>query len=258
MTHLQPINLSYRISRRAVKQGARPVKPPQVTVEKIDTEKPNKSELPKLLKANKVLIFGTLNTQTLRQIWKISELISSAEKTNHDIICIQEHRIIHDENVIKEHDYGTWKLITCSDWRNSINASTCGIGFLVNKQAYSAITDIEKITHRIMTINLSGNPQTTIISCYSPTNVSDKQETLEFYTELNSLTRRISKHNVLIIGGDFNAQLGQTDGFKYSYHKTTNRNVTMLKNYLEENNLLCLNTTFQKRLGKIWTHNSLE
>ena len=105
-----------------------------------------------------------------------------------------------------------------------------------------------------MTINLYGNPQTTIISCYSPTNVSHK--TIEFYTELNSLTRRIPKHNVLIIGGDFNAQLGQTDGFKYSYHKTTNRNGTMLTNYLEENNLLCLNTTFQKRLGQIWTHNS--
>ena len=88
--------------------------------------------------------------------------------------------------------------------------------------------------------NLSGNPQTTIISCYSPTNVSDEQETIELYTELNSLTRRIPKHNFLIIGGDFNAQLGQTDGFKYSYHKTTNRNGTMLTNYLEENNLLCL------------------
>ena len=59
-----------------------------------------------------------------------------------------------------------------------------------------------------MTINHSGKPQTTIISCYSPTNVSDEQETIEFYTELNSLTRRIPKHNILIIGGDFNAQLG--------------------------------------------------
>ena len=62
MKYLQPTNVSYRIARRAVKQGARPVKPPQVTVEKIDTEKSKKSELPKLLKANKVLIFGTLNT----------------------------------------------------------------------------------------------------------------------------------------------------------------------------------------------------
>ena len=30
----------------------------------------------------------------------------------------------------------------------------------------------------------------------------------------------------------------------------------MLTNYLEENNLLCLNTTFQKRLGSIWPYNS--
>ena len=52
ITHLQPTNLSYRIAHRAVKQGARPVKPPQVTVEKIDTEKSKKSELPKLLNAN--------------------------------------------------------------------------------------------------------------------------------------------------------------------------------------------------------------
>ena len=36
MTHLQPTHLSYRIARRAIKQGARPVKPLQVTVEKID------------------------------------------------------------------------------------------------------------------------------------------------------------------------------------------------------------------------------
>ena len=60
----------------------------------------------------------------------------------------------------------------------------------------------------------------------------------------------------IIIGGDFNAQLGKTDGFKYSYHKTTNRNGTMLNNYLEENNLLCLNTKFQNILGHLWTHNS--
>ena len=96
-----------------------------------------------------------------------------------------------------------------------------------------------------MTINLSGNPKTTIISCYSPTNVSDEQETISFYMELNSLTRRIPKYNLIIIGGDFNAQLRQTD--KYSYHTTTYRNGTMLKNYLKENNLLCLNIKFQKK-----------
>ena len=30
----------------------------------------------------------------------------------------------------------------------------------------------------------------------------------------------------------------------------------MLKDYLQENNILCLNTHFQKRHGQLWTHNS--
>ena len=30
----------------------------------------------------------------------------------------------------------------------------------------------------------------------------------------------------------------------------------MLKNFIHENNLLCLNTHFQKRSGQLWTHTS--
>ena len=35
-----------------------------------------------------------------------------------------------------------------------------------------------------------------------------------------------------------------------------NRKGQMLKDYLQENNILCLNTHFQKRHGQLWTHNS--
>ena len=51
----------------------------------------------------------------------------------------------------------------------------------------------------------NGNPCTTIISCYSPTNASDEMEIITFYNELSSLVQHILKHNVLIIGGDMNA-----------------------------------------------------
>ena len=57
-------------------------------------------------------------------------------------------------------------------------------------------------------MNFHGNPQTTFISCYSPTNISDEQDTERFYIDLISLTRQIPQHYVLIIGGDFNAQIG--------------------------------------------------
>ena len=74
--------------------------------------------------------------------------------------------------------------------------------------------------------------------------------------KLSELTRSIPRHNILIIGGDFNAHLGQEDCIKYAFHNSTNRNGNMLNDYLQENKLLCLNTHFQKRKGQKWTHKS--
>ena len=41
----------------------------------------------------------------------------------------------------------------------------------------------------------NGNPRATIISCYSPTNVSEETELVAVYDELSSLVRNIPKHN---------------------------------------------------------------
>ena len=57
-----------------------------------------------------------------------------------------------------------------------------------------------------MVATFSGNPGTTIISCYSSTNASDETDLDTFYNELSSLVHSIPKHNILIIGGDMNAK----------------------------------------------------
>ena len=75
-----------------------------------------------------------------------------------------------------------------------------------------------------------------------------------FYEELSSLVRSISKHNLLVIGGDMNAQIGKNRNNKYSLHNTSNRNGQHLIDFMIENRLTCLNTNFQKREGKLWTH----
>ncbi|XP_068728939.1 craniofacial development protein 2-like [Montipora capricornis] len=147
-----------------------------------------------------------------------------------------------------------WRLITCSAWKNNANAGVGRIGILLNAKAYKALVTKEMITNRIMVATLHGNPQTTIICCYSPINVSDENDVEDFYEVLESLTRRIPKHNMLIVGGDFNAHLGQQDGFKNSYHQQTNRNGSKMKDYLQANDLISLNTTFSKRVGQLWTH----
>ena len=63
----------------------------------------------------------------------------------------------------------------------------------------------------MMAATFNGNPRATIISCYSPTNVSEETEQVTFYDELSSLVRSIPKHNMLVIGRDMNAQIGKTE-----------------------------------------------
>ena len=99
-----------------------------------------------------------------------------------------------------------------------------------------------------MAATFNGNPRATII-CNSPTNVNDETELVAF-----SLVRSIPKHNVLVIGGDMNAEIGKNGNNKYSRHATSNRNGQHLTDFMIENRLSCLNTNYQKRERKLLTH----
>ena len=61
----------------------------------------------------------------------------------------------------------------------------------------------------MMVATFNGNPCATIISCYSPANVGEETDLIAFYNEVSSLVCSIPKHNVLIISGDMNAQIGK-------------------------------------------------
>ena len=111
---------------------------------------------------------------------------------------------------IKYHETGNgWTLVTVSAWRNSVNASVGGVGMLIGPRALKTLNSIERIQPRMMAGTFNGNPKATIISCYSPTNVSEETELATFYEELSSLVRSILKHNLLVIDGDMNAQIGE-------------------------------------------------
>ena len=105
-----------------------------------------------------------------------------------------------------------------------------------------------------MVATFNGNPRATIISCYSPTNVSEKTELIAFYNELSSLVHSILKHNILVIGEDMNAQIGKSGNNKYSLHNASIRNGQHLTDFMTENRLTCLNTNFQKGEWKLWTY----
>ena len=76
----------------------------------------------------------------------------------------------------------------------------------------------------MMVATFNGNPRATIISCYSPTNVSEETEFIT-YDVLSSLVRNIPKHNVLVIGGDMNVQIGKTETTNTAYSQTGMYNI---------------------------------
>ena len=120
-----------------------------------------------------------------------------------------------------------------------------GVGMLLGPRALKTLNSIERIQPRMMAATFNGNPRATIISCYSPTNISEETELVAFYNELSSLVRSIPKHNVLVIGWDMNAQIGKNRNNRYSLHNTSNRNGQHLTEFMMENRLTCLNTNIR-------------
>ena len=216
MTHSQTTYIN-RIALRAGKKWARSAEVGALAsvFEKSATEL--KQE--KLLKCKQTIQIATFNVRTLNRIGQLPELTALAVEHKIDIIWIQEHRYTHTED-IKYHKTGNgWTLATVSVWKNSVNATVGGVGILIELRALKTLNSIERIQPRMTTATFNGNPRATIISCYSPTSVSEETELVAFCDELSSLVRSIPKHNLLVIGGDMNAQIAKNGNNKYSLHK---------------------------------------
>ena len=238
---------SYRIARRAGEQGARLSMVNQVGNDKYATGL-------KLLKAKRVTVIKTFNANTLQKEYKLQELAAAAEESGIQIIWIQEHRFYHEDVVYKEHDIGKgWKLFTDSLTKNAMNAPIGGVGMLVSPIACKSLINVEPINSRIILASFSRNPETTIISCSSPTNVSEDSIAEDFYSQLSTLIKQIPKHNITIVCGDINAKIGSQDCKGTSFHQTTNRNGQLLHDVINECEMVNLSTKYTKRLGKLWT-----
>ena len=76
-------------------------------------------------------------------------------------------------------------------WKNSVNATKGGEGMLIGPPALKSQNSIEKIHPRKMVDTFNDNPRASVISCYSPTDISEETELIAFYDEISSLVRSI-------------------------------------------------------------------
>ncbi|XP_049332441.1 uncharacterized protein LOC125800254 [Astyanax mexicanus] len=180
------------------------------------------------------------------------ELAHCVEERGVEILGIQEHRRVHTEDPIAYNRVERCMFISASAWRNEAQAATGGVGLMLGSRARKALRRVYHHTDRILSAEFSGNPATTVIVVYSPTNVTSYDEVEKFFEDLATAVRNAPVHNFLAILGDFNARLGPED-VPFPYHDSTNRNGCYLAAFLTEHELLAANTIFRKRAGKRWT-----
>ncbi len=129
---------------------------------------------------------------------------------------LYDYRIVHDEPIRQRSIQGK-PLITSSAWRNDRGAATRGIGILLGNKASKALKSVRSHTSRILVVNFHGNPATSILVIYSPTNVSDEDTIESFYDSLRRAIESIPAHNAMMVIGDFNARIGKSDA-KFAFH----------------------------------------
>ena len=140
----------------------------------------------------------TFNITTLNTINQIVEFRALAAEQNIDIICTQEHRY-HSKLELKHHESSNgWTSVSADAWKISINAAIW-VGRILTPCNLNPLNSKEKIQPRWICATFKGNPCTTIVSCYSPTNATDETDLPIFYNKLSSLVSHIPWHNVPII-----------------------------------------------------------
>ena len=155
-----------------------------------------------ILSAKKTTKFGTWNARTLFQCGKLDQIIHEMDNYSLEILGISEMRWTGKGKMSKGN-----KTILYSGYDN---LHTHGVGIILSKDAGKALIGWTPVNHRIITARLcSRHGKTTIIQAYAPTENSDDDEKDEFYGTLQDLIDSIPNHDIKILMGDFNAQIGQ-------------------------------------------------
>ena len=128
-----------------------------------------------------------------------------------------------------------------------MNSGAGGVGMLLSPSAdNSLVGNIVVVNSRIMVANFSGNPATTIICCYNPTNFSDDSDAPEFYNTVSEVIKKLPGNNLNVICGNMNAQISPLYCYGFSFTKKTNRNGQFMLDMFLTCALIICHTRLQK------------
>ena len=210
----------------------------------------------KKIKTRHNTYIGTWNVRTLRVDGKLEELIHELDRYRWNILGLSEIRKkgINEIQTLEGH-----KLYYVGNESKHIN----GVGFIVNKQITSTVMCFNAISDRIAIIRLQATPfNISIIQVYAPTTEHSDEEIEVFYNNLQNVIKTVSKKDILVIQGDWNAKIGkdtiqiwgQISG--KSCNNTTNERGHRLLEFAKTNDLIAVNTFGSHKNSRIQTWHS--
>jgi hypothetical protein len=128
-----------------------------------------------------------------------------------------------------------------------------GTGFVVKKKVRHLTIGFKAVSSRICTLRIKGKFfNYTIINAHAPTEASEEEGKDEFYDLLEKTYEESPSHDVKIIIGDLNAQVGREEPYqptigKYSLHESTNDNGHRLIQMVASHSMVTGSTIFEHK-----------
>ena len=199
---------------------------------------------------------GALNVRTLLQPEQEPLLAMTQSQYQMDVICLSETRIYDDGIKMIKHPQLKYSLHLYNS-PNHHNRGSYGVGFLVSPNYLNAVIEWEPVNERLARLRISGQPRNiTLFSVYSPTNQSTESEIETFYDTLENELEKVNNHDIVLVAGDLNAQVGNSECSAATGAYTVGRlcrNGEYLLNFAEANNFRLLNTFYSHKKSHKYT-----
>ena len=133
-----------------------------------------------------------------------------------------------------------------------------GVGVIMGQEAAKALMGFNPINDRIISVRLRGHPfNITILQAYAPTGTAPDEDIDMFYEQLDDALEKIPARDMLVVMGDWNAKIGQTNAKSAVTGRfglgERNERGDKLEEFCLAHNLVIGNTLFQQHPRRLWT-----
>ena len=213
---------------------------------------------PSLLHRTQELNVACWNVRTLLNTGSQCLTMRTLHRYQIDIACLSEVRLPSNgcrRIKIPEHD-GFYTLYHSGPTDHS---GIHGVAIALSDRASRSLLTWKPINQRLAYIRLSGKLfNISIIAVYAPTLAADDAEKYNFYDQLQQLTDEVSRRDMLLVAGDWNAKTGPSDAEtrhiigRYGLGVRCNNGDRLLQ-FADLNHMVVTNTRFQHRRKHLLT-----